>query len=271
MIATSDPESSISFAEAPAVRLAAPEVLEGSTAISKEADIFSFAMVVVEVFTGAAPFVHSPPTTVAVRILAGKRPERPEHPSLTDEFWDFNQRCWDQKPLLRPGVSEVVSYLQTALAIERGRADGTDVSTIDHVLPRNNRQREPSRRLCRESTAGRWLPAFCKFQRSSNHQTTLDKSAGMDFGDQEAPLNAQHAPSGLHSFLRGAAIWLSHFRLRFTRNRDGHLDDSSEKHGAARESEDRPPSFCSSSVTLTPTTSRLPCLPLRRSNKCMYQ
>ena len=49
MVTTSDLESTTLFAERAAVQFAAPEVLSGDTTIGKEADIFSFAMVVIEV------------------------------------------------------------------------------------------------------------------------------------------------------------------------------------------------------------------------------
>jgi len=49
IITTSDLESTLSSAEVPAVGLAAPEVLEGETAITKESDIFLFGMVMIEV------------------------------------------------------------------------------------------------------------------------------------------------------------------------------------------------------------------------------
>jgi len=161
--ATSDLESTLSSAEVPAIGLAAPEVLGGDTSTTKESDIFSFGMVMIEVyfraiivighiihcykaFTGAAPFTHSPPTAVAVGILSGKRPERPGHPGLTDKLWGFNQRCWDQEPQLRPGISEVVSCLHAGLADQGGHEDRTGVLTMDHRRSENSQQREPSRR-----------------------------------------------------------------------------------------------------------------------------
>jgi len=97
-----------------------------------------------KVFTGAAPFNNSPPTTVAVRILAGIRPDRPV--DFTDELWDLIQRCWHQKPSLRPEISEVVSHLKNALIAQDDHADGTDVSTICKTTS-SNRQRKPSHRM----------------------------------------------------------------------------------------------------------------------------
>ena len=49
IVAAPDLEFATPFTERPTIRLAAPEVLNGGTAISKEADIFSFGMVMIEV------------------------------------------------------------------------------------------------------------------------------------------------------------------------------------------------------------------------------
>jgi hypothetical protein len=171
MVITSDLEPTYST-ERPAMQLAAPEVLNGGTAPSKEADMFSFAMVMIEVragsvitashivhhykvFTGAAPFPHTPPTTVGVRILAGKRPERPAHSSLTDDLWDLNQRCWDQEPQLRPRIAEVVCYLRTVLAIKEGRAGGAGISAAGETMSRGSQQRHSLHRVSPSLTLNR--------------------------------------------------------------------------------------------------------------------
>ena len=112
---------------------AAPEVLnEGG--YSKEADIFSFAIVMIEVrygqptvyralahcrlismqvFTGASPFGNRRTIQVIMAITQGRRPPRPTHPTFTEDLWTLIQRCWDHDPYLRPGVSEVLQVLLT--------------------------------------------------------------------------------------------------------------------------------------------------------------
>jgi len=105
-----------------ALRWAAPEILDNKRSVSKKSDIYSYAMVVIEAFTGKAPFYGIAPTTVAVGILAGNRPTRPTHPSLTDHLWKMIERCWSQKPQKRPEISEVVLCLRTTSAL--GRSDG---------------------------------------------------------------------------------------------------------------------------------------------------
>jgi len=114
-------------------RWTAPEVLNGG-GYSKEADIFAFAMVMVEVrrgrcrtcgsevyfyfmtiqvFTGAVPFGGDPSPVAMFSIMQGKRPPRPTHPILTENLWALMQRCWDCDPHLRPEASEALQVLLT--------------------------------------------------------------------------------------------------------------------------------------------------------------
>ena len=111
-------------------RWTAPEILNEEGTYSREADVFSFAMVIIEVrrglpsmnrdlvytstqvFTGVVPFNNKPPVATMVAIMGGKRPQRPEHPAFTDELWTLIQRCWDQDPHSRPEVSEALRVLR---------------------------------------------------------------------------------------------------------------------------------------------------------------
>jgi len=103
------------------LRWAAPEILDDERPVSKESDIYSFAMVVIEAFTGKAPFHGIPPTTVAVGVLAGNRPTRPMHMNLTNNLWEMIKRCWSQNPQKRPEISEVVLCLRATLALRHDR------------------------------------------------------------------------------------------------------------------------------------------------------
>ena len=67
-----------------------------------------------QVFTGAVPFGTSPPGVAAMAIMHGNRPPRPPNLANTDKLWGLMQRCWDQKPLLRPKVSEVLRVLPSS-------------------------------------------------------------------------------------------------------------------------------------------------------------
>jgi hypothetical protein len=61
-----------------------------------------------QVLTGEVPFSSEKMSCmVALAVLKGDRPSRPENPSLTDDLWVLIQRCWDQDPPLRPEILEV--------------------------------------------------------------------------------------------------------------------------------------------------------------------
>jgi len=78
---------------------------------SKPADVFAFAMITVEVFTGRVPFGDVGNTPVAIQIVGGKRPAKPqaaEQLGLTAEMWEFIGKCWTGNPNERPTIDEVV-------------------------------------------------------------------------------------------------------------------------------------------------------------------
>ena len=78
---------------------------------SESADVFAFAMLAVEVFSGEVPFPDMTNGTVVVQIAGGKRPAKPpaaEQLGLTTEMWKFVEKCWLANPSKRPTMDEVV-------------------------------------------------------------------------------------------------------------------------------------------------------------------
>jgi serine/threonine protein kinase len=107
--------------------MAAPEAVKGllapehihttSTSVveSKPADIFAFAILVFELFTGKPPFDGQHPAMAAFSISRGKRPEFPpnaEDIGLTAQMQDFIDKCWRHDPLERPAIDDVVKTLE---------------------------------------------------------------------------------------------------------------------------------------------------------------
>jgi len=109
-------------------RWTAPEVLNGGW-LTKETNVFSFAMLMVEVghgrstvyrglayclcvsiqvFTGAVPFADHSAFWAMLALTKGERPPRPTHPDLTPDLWASMQQCWNDDPCLRPKISEVL-------------------------------------------------------------------------------------------------------------------------------------------------------------------
>ncbi|PCH36149.1 kinase-like protein, partial [Wolfiporia cocos MD-104 SS10] len=84
-----------------------------------ESGIYSFAMVIWEVFTGRIPYYHVPrDPTVIFSILMNMRPERPDEATdlgLSDKVWELTQVCWNSDRGRRPRVSAVLQTLEEAL------------------------------------------------------------------------------------------------------------------------------------------------------------
>lgn len=125
--------------DGPAVRWAAPEVLDMIRPVSEASDAYSFAMVIVEMFTGRVPFHDCIPTTVIVDVASGRRPQRPVDPNFTDDLWDLTERCWFHDPRGRPRISEVILRLQAVFASQPGDCVSQDDTTLGSF-----RQRQPS-------------------------------------------------------------------------------------------------------------------------------
>lgn len=105
-------------------RSLAPEIVDSTNAVteSKEADVFAFGMLAVEVSTGRPPFEECGDVEAPAFILRGGRPERPhdsEALGLTEEVWRLFERCWHQDPTQRITIGDVVVSLQDLLGIER--------------------------------------------------------------------------------------------------------------------------------------------------------
>ena len=157
----SDFGSAGSITDDHAVRWAAPEILNMERSVSKESDVYSFGMVVVEVqafdliviewathrykiFTGKVPFYDSTPTAVAVDVLSGTRPARPAHPNLTNDLWGLTENCWNQDPQRRPGISEVILCLPTISIPRHGDSTIPDDMGLGNVQKRELPSRELS-------------------------------------------------------------------------------------------------------------------------------
>jgi serine/threonine protein kinase len=99
-------------------RWLAPEIIKPPPGMdcmvveSMPADIFAFAMLSIEVFTGRPPFGPLGNPGAAIQILRGGRPGFPQNTGdvhLTRKMREFLQGCWHQNPMERPEIDEVVT------------------------------------------------------------------------------------------------------------------------------------------------------------------
>lgn len=164
----SDP--SFTIAATPGVagssRWLAPEIIDPPNkatptpmTASKAADVFAFAMLAVEVFTGKVPFSNLKNESVVIQIVGGKRPEKPqaaEQLGLTAEMWKFIEKCWNANPNKRPSINEVVRTWEgfvnggtsrTSVPMTQGRRSNfAEPSTVHNEKPVYVAPRK--RRLC---------------------------------------------------------------------------------------------------------------------------
>ena len=75
---------------------------------------------------------------MVAKVLLEERPRRPNDPSLTDELWALTKLCLAGNPQRRPKITDIVHYLQRALAAKQDRThtpgDTTDV-TLGGIRP----------------------------------------------------------------------------------------------------------------------------------------
>jgi serine/threonine protein kinase len=120
-------------------RWLAPEIINPahtrdtvSASESKEADVFAFGMVGVEVFTSKDPFEGQKSNEVVLAIARGDRPKKPEDAGkvgLTNRVWELLSRCWKQNPKKRPTMEEVVRDLEGIIGGDGGSHELPEAST----------------------------------------------------------------------------------------------------------------------------------------------
>ncbi|KAJ7882474.1 kinase-like domain-containing protein [Mycena leptocephala] len=86
---------------------------EESPSTTKSSDVYSFALLVLEIFTSEPPKGRPSRPIVTIRILAGLRPKREDYDvnTVKNEAWSILDRCWDFEPQLRPSISHVLHNL----------------------------------------------------------------------------------------------------------------------------------------------------------------
>ncbi|KAJ7343028.1 kinase-like domain-containing protein, partial [Mycena albidolilacea] len=82
---------------------------------SAAADVYSFAMLTVELFTRKLNPFHEEPTPPPEAIQNGKRPQRPTPEMtltrLTDDWWKICELGWDSDPSKRPTAKEILESI----------------------------------------------------------------------------------------------------------------------------------------------------------------
>jgi len=105
----------------------APEIISKDMAVTEpmkptiKSDIYSFALVCVELYSGRMPFEGESNDEVYARVMAGERPPRPVTPGgieMPDLLWDLVQHCWSQRPEDRPSPRAVERRLNLIMTFQ---------------------------------------------------------------------------------------------------------------------------------------------------------
>ncbi len=101
----------------------APEWItsDSVTTPTEKADIWSFGLLCLEVFTGKDPYHGHSDIYVPVLLTQGTHPDHPGSMAigLTPEMWDIMKSCWQFDPVLRPSMSEIQSTMRDMLPLPR--------------------------------------------------------------------------------------------------------------------------------------------------------
>ncbi|KAL0566780.1 hypothetical protein V5O48_015226, partial [Marasmius crinis-equi] len=108
------------------IRWLSPELLEPPCRSSTRSDIYAYAGVCYEIFTGKTPFHELIDVAVMVAVLLHKQhPSRPENLfELTDPMWEIMVSCWAHEADLRPTADDVLSHVGTLRSQKTGAVVG---------------------------------------------------------------------------------------------------------------------------------------------------
>lgn len=190
----------------------APEILDASGMPSKEGDVYSFAMIMIEVFTGRiSTFPVSRYAELSAAGNWGLRFRR----TVMDELFGLIESCWDKDPHKRPRMPTVLKTLRglkrkqsrasTGLSAmtqsERRKTPETGLSgegrpgSIPEVplrkSPRNGTFADPNDG--REGTFGGWSP-----DQNYGSEEILSESPPNGSGIHPLPPDIPPAPEGRH-------------------------------------------------------------------------
>ena len=91
------------------IRIMAPEVIQGIP-YGLKADVYSFAITVVEMFSCKDPHLGVDVATHIQNVISKIRPPRPE--GMPEVIWKLVRQCWEQDPEDRPTFGEISSAVE---------------------------------------------------------------------------------------------------------------------------------------------------------------
>ncbi|KAJ7224784.1 kinase-like domain-containing protein [Mycena rebaudengoi] len=95
---------------------------------TKATDVYAFACVCLELYTGRPPFAEIREGGVVLKIVRGERPARPSTtPPMSDALWKCVNAWWAEDPATRPPAEVIASNV--AMTIEWAPTTGIEVDS----------------------------------------------------------------------------------------------------------------------------------------------
>ncbi|KAJ7202564.1 kinase-like domain-containing protein [Mycena pura] len=91
---------------------------------TKASDVYSFALLVLEILTSEPLKKRPRKQVVSSKVLEALRPKRADYDvyKVADEFWMVLDHCWAFDPLLRPTIGEVLGSLSALRGYRHSQA-----------------------------------------------------------------------------------------------------------------------------------------------------
>ncbi|ESK93381.1 hypothetical protein Moror_1792 [Moniliophthora roreri MCA 2997] len=112
-------------------RWQSPELMKGRSLLTKENDVYAYAITLVEILTmGSLPWPTLPDDLVREAVLErGERPDYPGDLAHSVGIRSLLEECWQNPPSQRPAFSEIVQNLRAAPNTPSGRTERTTTVT----------------------------------------------------------------------------------------------------------------------------------------------
>ena len=113
----------------------APELLSGDGSVSNSSDVYSFGILMFEIYRGIEAFSETRhPNFDEIVIFHNHRPTFP--PDTPDGYKDLATACWSKDRLARPSFAAIVSSLTQLRADEGGQTTLLEISSSSiNALP----------------------------------------------------------------------------------------------------------------------------------------
>lgn len=98
----------------------APEFITNQT-FFPESDVFSFAILLWELFSEEKAFDQVNPVSIIYAITAGKRPEISKEKIKIPEIRDLIVDCWHENYKMRPNFTDIMNKLKIVLNIYKNK------------------------------------------------------------------------------------------------------------------------------------------------------